>query len=53
MVIYCKSGARSQRAVMYLQEEGFSSVMSLTGGIMNITAENIKSLLKSYERSIR
>lgn len=33
-VVYCKSGARSARAVRMLQQQGWSSVRSLTGGIL-------------------
>lgn len=53
LVIYCKSGARSQRAVMYLMAEGFSNVMSLSGGIMSVTASEIKSFHRPHEHDIR
>ncbi|TVU78465.1 hypothetical protein FQP87_03705 [Vibrio tasmaniensis] len=53
IVIYCKTGIRSKRAVMYLIDENFSNVMSLQGGIMNITDSNITSLLKLNENPIR
>jgi rhodanese-related sulfurtransferase len=33
LVLYCKSGARSARAVQQLQAAGFRKVASLTGGI--------------------
>lgn len=33
IVVYCKSGHRSQKALRILQEQGFVNVESLTGGI--------------------
>lgn len=53
LVIYCKSGKRSQRAVMYLMEEGFSNVMSLSGGIISMTSSDIESLYSPHEYDIR
>lgn len=44
LVIYCKSGVRSHRAVMYLLDEGFTNVMSLTGGVISIIDVNLSSL---------
>lgn len=32
IVIYCRSGGRSMRAVSFLQEQGFKNVRSLSGG---------------------
>ncbi|AHK19008.1 molybdenum cofactor biosynthesis protein MoeB [Yersinia similis] len=37
IVCYCKSGSRSQRAILFLQEQGFSRVFSLKGGVMGLT----------------
>ena len=34
LVVHCKSGARSARAVEFLQERGFRDVLNLTGGIL-------------------
>jgi len=34
IVVHCKSGARSARAVQQLQEAGFASVKNLAGGIL-------------------
>ena len=33
-ILYCKSGARSRRAAVSLQEEGFANVLSLNGGVL-------------------
>lgn len=35
IVIYCRSGARSYHACMYLMQQGFSNVMNLRGGIID------------------
>lgn len=37
MVCYCKSGGRSKRAVMFLQDQDFSNICNLTGGVMGLT----------------
>ena len=42
IVIYCHTGARSMMAVKLLSEAGFSSVKSLTGGVMAWQAEEIE-----------
>jgi len=34
LVIVCRSGARSAQACMYLQQQGFSDVYNLRGGMM-------------------
>ncbi len=34
MVVHCKSGARSAKAVAFLKEAGFGQVANLTGGIL-------------------
>ncbi|WP_422926837.1 molybdopterin-synthase adenylyltransferase MoeB [Singulisphaera sp. PoT] len=34
MVVHCKSGARSAKAIALLQESGFSRLKNLTGGIL-------------------
>ncbi|MCC7460737.1 MAG: hypothetical protein IT286_05485 [Proteobacteria bacterium] len=34
IVIYCRSGGRSQQACLYLQEQGFTNVINLTGGVL-------------------
>lgn len=34
MVVHCKSGARSAKAISFLQQAGFTRLTSLTGGIL-------------------
>jgi rhodanese-related sulfurtransferase len=34
IVVHCRSGARSARAVQLLRQAGFASVRNLTGGIL-------------------
>jgi sulfur-carrier protein adenylyltransferase/sulfurtransferase len=34
LVVYCKSGSRSARAVSILREKGFKQARNLTGGIL-------------------
>ena len=35
LVIVCRSGARSAQACMFLQQQGFSNVFNLRGGMMS------------------
>lgn len=35
LVMVCRSGARSAQACMFLQQQGFSNVYNLRGGMMN------------------
>ncbi len=35
IVIYCRSGARSYHACMYLMQQGFNNVTNLKGGIID------------------
>jgi len=35
IVLYCRSGARSYHACMYLMQQGFSNVINLKGGIID------------------
>ena len=35
IVVHCKSGGRSARAVTLLREKGFSRAANLSGGILN------------------
>jgi len=37
IVCYCKSGSRSKRAIMFLQDQGFTRVVNLAGGVMGLT----------------
>jgi rhodanese-related sulfurtransferase len=34
IVIYCRSGGRSQQACMFLEQNGFTHVTNLTGGVL-------------------
>ncbi|WP_128544860.1 rhodanese-like domain-containing protein [Larkinella soli] len=34
LIIQCRSGARSARAQMFLEQNGFSNVRNLTGGLL-------------------
>jgi rhodanese-related sulfurtransferase len=34
IVVYCRSGGRSQQACQYLEQNGFTNVINLTGGIL-------------------
>ncbi len=34
MVVHCKSGMRSQKAIAFLRQQGFTKVRNLTGGIL-------------------
>lgn len=34
IVIYCRSGGRSQQACMFLEQQGFKNVINLTGGVL-------------------
>jgi adenylyltransferase/sulfurtransferase len=44
MVVHCKSGARSARAVALLREKGFGHAVNLTGGILRWINEIDQSL---------
>ncbi|HXK57475.1 MAG TPA: rhodanese-like domain-containing protein [Gammaproteobacteria bacterium] len=35
IVLYCRSGARSYHACMYLMQQGFNNVINLKGGIID------------------
>jgi adenylyltransferase/sulfurtransferase len=47
MVVHCKSGARSQRAIGFLREQGFTRLKNLKGGIL-AWAERIDPSLPKY-----
>ena len=34
IVVYCRSGGRSQQACMFLEQQGFKNVINLTGGVL-------------------
>ena len=44
IIVYCRSGARSGRAVQFLQSQGFEKAVNLTGGILAWSAEIDPSL---------
>lgn len=44
IVCYCKSGSRSKRAILFLQEQGFTDLASLSGGIMGLTQSEKQNL---------
>ena len=35
VILYCRSGARSAHACMYLMQQGFKNVINLRGGILD------------------
>jgi adenylyltransferase/sulfurtransferase len=47
IVVHCKSGARSAKAVAFLHQAGFKRVSNLTGGIL-AWAERIDTSLPKY-----
>ena len=47
VVVYCRTGARSQRAVEFLQEQGFTRVRNLEGGI-HAWSEDIDPSIPKY-----
>ena len=47
IVVHCKSGARSAKAVDFLRQSGFKRVTNLTGGIL-AWADRIDSSLPKY-----
>ena len=47
LIIMCKSGGRSARVCEYLEQEGFSNIVNLSGGILS-WAQNIDRSLKTY-----
>jgi rhodanese-related sulfurtransferase len=44
VVIHCRSGARSAAAIMQLEQQGFSNLINLKGGIKAWAAEIDQSL---------
>jgi rhodanese-related sulfurtransferase len=43
IIIYCRSGARSGRAQQFMEQNGFSNVRNLTGGILAYRENERKS----------
>ena len=44
IVVHCKSGMRSAKAVAFLREQGFTNVRNLTGGILEWAAKIDKTM---------
>ncbi len=47
MVVHCKSGMRSQKAIALLREQGFRKLRNLKGGIL-AWAERIDPSMPKY-----
>jgi adenylyltransferase/sulfurtransferase len=47
MVVHCKSGMRSQKAIQFLREQGFKKLVNLKGGIL-AWAERIDPTMPKY-----
>lgn len=47
VVVYCRSGARSANAVMFLRQSGYENSKNLAGGI-NAWAERIDRTMRTY-----
>ena len=47
IVIYCRSGARSGQAAMFMKRNGFDNVFNMRGGI-NEWADKVNSDIKAY-----
>ena len=46
VVVYCRSGARSGNAIMYLEKQGFTDLYNLKGGILAWSDEVDPSIQK-------
>jgi sulfur-carrier protein adenylyltransferase/sulfurtransferase len=47
LVVHCKSGMRSQKAIQFLREQGFTKLVNLKGGIL-AWADKIDSAMPKY-----
>jgi rhodanese-related sulfurtransferase len=47
IVVYCRSGARSDNAARFLRQRGFSSVMNLVGGVL-AWRQDVDPSIKAY-----
>jgi adenylyltransferase/sulfurtransferase len=47
MVVHCKSGMRSAKAIAFLRQQGFTKLKNLTGGIL-AWAERIDPSMPKY-----
>ena len=46
IIVHCKSGVRSQKAIFFLRQQGFSNLKNLNGGILAWADRIDKSMLK-------
>jgi adenylyltransferase/sulfurtransferase len=46
IVVHCKSGVRSQKAIQFLRQQGFTNLKNLTGGILAWADRIDKNMLK-------
>jgi adenylyltransferase/sulfurtransferase len=46
IIVHCKSGMRSQKAIQFLRQQGFTQLKNLTGGILAWADRIDKSMLK-------
>jgi adenylyltransferase/sulfurtransferase len=47
LVVHCKSGMRSQKAIQFLRQQGFTKLLNLTGGIL-AWAERVDPAMPKY-----
>ena len=47
IIVYCRSGARSDRCANFLRAQGFKNVVNLTGGILR-WSDDVDSSLTKY-----
>ena len=47
MVVHCKSGMRSQKAIEFLRQQGFTKLSNLKGGIL-AWADKIDRTMPKY-----
>jgi molybdopterin/thiamine biosynthesis adenylyltransferase/rhodanese-related sulfurtransferase len=47
IIVHCRSGARSQKAALFLKNQGFTNVSNLAGGILD-WADKIDPLMPKY-----
>ena len=46
-IVYCRSGGRSMQACQFLESQGFTSVINLTGGVL-AWSDDIDPSMKKY-----
>lgn len=47
IIVYCRSGARSDRCAAFLRSQGYAHVLNLTGGILR-WADEVDSSVQKY-----